>query len=75
MQLKPKDKAVFKVNAYCMNIMCGCSNNEKIALTDFQIDDVKGLESQGSVWDYLNKSLLNRKEEYKEEVQTKGKKK
>lgn len=51
MQLKPKDKAVFKVNAYCMNIMCGCSDNEKIALTDFQIDDVKGLESQGSIYE------------------------
>jgi len=40
-----------------MNIMCGCSNNEKMTLTDFYIDDVKALESQGGVWDYLNKSM------------------
>lgn len=50
MKLDPKDKAVFKVNAYCMNSMCGCSNMEPMALTDFYIDDQKALENQGNTW-------------------------
>jgi len=50
MQLNPKDKATFKVNAYCMNVMCGCSDFEPMALTDFYIDNQKSLENQGNVW-------------------------
>lgn len=50
MTLAPKDKAMFKVNAYCMNVMCGCSNMEKMALTDFYIDDSVALENQGNHW-------------------------
>jgi len=50
MQLDPKDKATFKVNAYCMNVMCGCSDFEPMALTDFYIDNQKSLENQGNIW-------------------------
>lgn len=51
-----------------MNIMCGCSNNENMNLTDFYIDDVKALESQGGVWDYLNKSLWIEKKKIKKQI-------
>jgi len=35
MNLEAKDKATFNVNAFCMNLMCGCCNLENMTLTDF----------------------------------------
>jgi len=51
----PAGKTVHKsMSAYCMNSSCACSCGNRMALTDFYLDDAQVLQDQMSVWDHFD---------------------
>mmetsp|Transcript_17405 Transcript_17405/g.36407 ORF Transcript_17405/g.36407 Transcript_17405/m.36407 type:complete len:82 (-) Transcript_17405:65-310(-) len=53
-ELYPKERVKLKVDAYCMNLSCGCAHGETMYLTDLYMTNKKVLAHQSRVWDYLD---------------------
>jgi len=60
-RLGDKGYASCRINAHCMNSMCGCSNGNQMYLTDFYFTDRDILPEQSSIWNHFNKYLYNQK--------------
>eukprot|EP00927_Polykrikos_kofoidii_P025669 TRINITY_DN23029_c0_g1_i1.p1 TRINITY_DN23029_c0_g1~~TRINITY_DN23029_c0_g1_i1.p1 ORF type:complete len:1171 (-),score=203.23 TRINITY_DN23029_c0_g1_i1:29-3394(-) len=42
-----------RLDCYCLNVTCACSNGNKMSLTEFYIDDPEALSSQCAVWKHV----------------------
>jgi len=51
----PGETVSREMRMYCMNLSCACSSGNRMALTDFYLDNVDVLASQGLVWDHFQR--------------------